>query len=51
MYNALLNLDFSSHTKVTAFTDDLVIMTAGNTLSETEVYAHTDLAKIEKWAK
>jgi hypothetical protein len=29
MYNALLNLDFSGHTKVIAFADDLVIMTQG----------------------
>ena len=51
MYNALLNLDFSSHTKVIAFADDLAIMTKGNTPSEAEVFANSDLAKIEKWAK
>jgi hypothetical protein len=51
MYNALLNLDFPSHTKVIAFADDLAIMMKGNTLSEAEVFANSDLAKIEKWAK
>jgi hypothetical protein len=51
MYNALLNLDFSSHTKVIAFADDLAIMTKVNTLSEAEVFANSDLAKIETWAK
>jgi len=51
MYNALLNLEFSSHTKVIAFADDLAIMATGNTLSEAEGYANLDLAKIEKWAK
>ena len=51
MYNALLNLGFSSHTKVIAFADDLAIMTKGNTPSEAEVFANSDLAKIEKWAK
>jgi alkyl hydroperoxide reductase subunit AhpF len=51
MYNALLNLDFSSHTKVIAFADDLAIMTKGNNPSEAEVFANSDLAKIEKWAK
>jgi hypothetical protein len=51
MYNALLNLDYSSHTKVTAFADDLAIMTKGNTPSEAEAFANSDLAKIEKWAK
>ena len=34
-----------------AFADDLAIMTNGNTPSETEVFANSDLAKIEKWAK
>ena len=51
MYNALLNLDFSGHTKVIAFADDLVIMTQGKTPSEAEVYANSDLARIGKWAK
>jgi hypothetical protein len=37
MYNALLNLEFSSHAKVIAFADDLAIMTQGKTLSEAEV--------------
>ena len=51
MYNALLNLDFSSHMKVIVFADDLAIMTKGNTPSEAEVFANADLGKIEKWAK
>jgi len=51
MYSALLNLEFSSHTTVIAFADDLPIMTTGNTASESEVHANSDLAKTEKWAK
>ena len=51
LYNALLNLEFSSHTKIIAFADDLAILTYGKTLSEAEVYANTDLAKIENWAR
>jgi len=51
MYNALLNLDFSSHTKVITFADDLAIMTKGSTPYEAEVFANSNLAKIEKWAK
>jgi cytochrome c556 len=51
MYNALINLDFSSNTKVIAFADDLAIMMKGNTPSEAEVFANSDLAKIEEWAK
>jgi hypothetical protein len=51
LYNALLNLDFSSHTKVIAFADDLAIMSQGKTPTEAEAYANSDLARIEKWAK
>ena len=51
MYNTLLNLDFSSLTKVVAFADDLAIMMKGNTPSEAEVFANSDIAKIKKWAK
>jgi len=49
MYDALLN--FSSHTKVIAFADDLAVLTKGKTPSEAEAFANSDLAKIEKWAK
>ena len=51
MYNALLNLNFSSHTKVIAFVPDLAVLTKGNNPSEAEPFANSDLAKIEKWAK
>ena len=48
LYNELLNLDFSTHTKVIAFADDLAIMSQGKTPTEAEVYANSDIAKIEK---
>jgi hypothetical protein len=51
MYNDLLNLEFSSHTKVIAFADDLAIMTYGKTPKEAEVFANSDTSKIERWAK
>jgi len=51
LYNTLLNLDFSSHTKVIAFADDLAIMSQGKTPTEAEAYANSDLARIAKWAK
>jgi hypothetical protein len=51
MYNALLNLNFSSHTKVIAFADDLAVLTKGKTPSEAEAFANSDLAKIDKWTK
>jgi len=51
LYNALLNQEFTSHTKVIAFPDDLAILTYGKTTSEAEAYANSDLARIEKWAR
>jgi ribonuclease HI len=51
LYKALLNLDFSNHTKLIAFAHDLAIMSQGKTPTEAEAYANSDLARIEKWAK
>jgi len=51
LYNALLDLEFTSHTKAIAFTDDLAILTYGETTSEAEAYTNSELAKIENWAK
>ena len=50
MYNTLLNLNFSSHTKVVAFADDLAVLTEGKIPTEAEAFANSDLAKIEKRA-
>jgi len=43
-------MQYSSHTKLVAFADDLAILTYGKTLSEAEAYAISDLATIETWA-
>jgi hypothetical protein len=51
LYNALLNLEFTSHTKVIAFADDLAILTYGETTSEAEAYTKSDFPKIGNWAK
>ena len=51
LYNALLNQEFTSHSKVTAFADDLAILPYGKTKSEAEVYAKSDFARIENWAR
>jgi len=51
VYNALLNLEFSRHTKVIAIADDLRITTQGKRPSEAKVYANSGVAKIETWAK
>jgi hypothetical protein len=49
LYNALLNQQFRSHTKVITFADDLAILTYGKTTFEAEAYANSDLARVENW--
>lgn len=51
LYNDLLNLEYSSHTKIIAYADDIVILTHGKTHTAAEVYANSDLAIVEKWAR
>jgi len=51
LYNDLLNMKYSSHTKLIAFADDIAMLTYGKTLSEAEAYANSDLAVTEKWAQ
>ena len=46
MYNALLNLQFSSRTKVIAFADDLIVLTRGASTKEAENYSKQDLKKL-----
>jgi hypothetical protein len=43
MYNSLLNLKFSSRTKVFAFADGSVVLTSRAFKIETEIYANQDL--------
>ena len=50
-YNPLLNLKFTSDTKIIAFADDLIILTRGKSVSEIENTANTELTKISKWAR
>ena len=49
MYNSLINLKFSSRTKLIAFVDDLIVLTRAACKIETERYANQDLKKIERW--
>jgi hypothetical protein len=51
LYNNLLNLKYSSHTKLIAYADNIAILTYRKTLTEAEVYANSDLAIVEKWAE
>jgi hypothetical protein len=50
IYNSLLNLKFTSQTKVIAFADDLIVLTKGACKIEAKNYANQDLMKIERWA-
>ena len=50
MYNSLLNLNFSSRTKVIALADDLIVLTRGTSTIEAENYANQNLKKTERWA-
>jgi hypothetical protein len=47
-YNSLLNLKFTSGTKITAFTDDLILLTRGKSVSELENLANTELKKSQR---
>jgi hypothetical protein len=50
-YNTLVNMDFAQHTKVTAFADDLLVLTSWKSTLDAENYANQDLKKIEIWAR
>jgi hypothetical protein len=50
-YNWLLNLTFTSGTKIVAFADDLLFLTRGKSVSEVENIANTELKKVSMWAK
>jgi hypothetical protein len=51
LYNSLLKLEFTSHSKVVAFADDLIILTKGESIVEAENYMNVELRKILDWAQ
>ena len=51
LYNSLLTLALTSRSKVTAFADDLIILTRGETVAEAENYMNLELRKIQEWAQ
>ena len=51
LYNSLLNIKFTPHTKAIAFADDLVIMTKAESILEAENIANAELCKISTWAR
>jgi hypothetical protein len=50
-YNSLLNLKFTSGTKIVAFAEDLLLLIRGTSVSEVENIANTELKKVSMWAK
>jgi len=51
LYNSIFNLEFTSHTKVIAFADDLITLTKGESIVEAENYTNFELRKISDWAQ
>jgi hypothetical protein len=49
LYNSLLKLEFTSHSKVIAFADDLIILNKGESIVEAENYMNLELRKISEW--
>jgi hypothetical protein len=50
LYNSLLKLEFTSHSKAMAFADDRIILTKGESIVEAENYMNLELRKISEWA-
>ena len=50
-YNSLLNLTFTSGTKIVAFADDLLLLARGKSVSEVENITNIELKKVSTWAK
>jgi len=51
LYNSTFKLEFTRHTKVIAFADDLIILTKGESIVEAENYINLELRKISDWAQ
>jgi len=50
LYNSLLKMEFTRHSKAIAYADDLIILTKGESIVEAENYMNLDLRKISEWA-
>jgi hypothetical protein len=51
LYNSLLNMQLTTHSKIIAFADDLMIVTRGDSIAEAENYTNIEMRKIQKWAE
>ena len=50
LYNSILTLELNSKSTSIAFADDLVILTRGETVTETENFMNAALTKVQNWA-
>jgi hypothetical protein len=51
LYNSMLSLEQTSHSKAIAFADDLITLTRGETVVEAENYMNLEIRKIQDWAQ
>jgi len=51
LYNSIFKLEFTRHTKIIAFVDDLMILTKGESIVEAENYMNLELRKISDWTQ
>ena len=51
LYNSLLNIKFTHHTKAIAFAEDLVIMTKAESIPKADNIMNAELCKISTWAR
>jgi len=49
--DTVLNLQFTDHTRVVAFADDLILMIIADSISEAENIANVEMGKITMWAE
>ena len=50
-YDTVLNLQFTDHTRVVSFADDLILMIRADSISEAENIANVEMRKITMWAE
>jgi hypothetical protein len=49
LYNSMLSLELTSHSKAIPFADDLIILSRGETVVEAENYMNLEMRKIQNW--
>jgi len=51
LYNSIFKLEITRHTKVIAFSNDLMILTKGESIVEYEKYMNLESRKISDWSQ